>query len=172
MSQILQKLKGGDLRSFGRSEEVVQDILRNPSLFCKVFEGMLNEDPVVRMRSVDALEKVSSKYPKYLKTYKDRLINEVCKIKQQEVRWHVAQMFSYLELNKEEKEKIIKILSSWIDSEKSNIVKVFSMQTLANLAKKDDNIKKKIVKKFEKIMKTGSPAVVNRGNKLLRELKE
>ena len=81
-------------------------------------------------------------------------------------------MFSYLELNKEEREKIIKILSSWIDSEKSNIVKVFSMQTLANLAKKDDNIKKKIVRKFKKIMKTGSPAVVNRGNKLLRELKE
>jgi len=95
MSQVLQKLKGGDLRSIGRSEEVMQDILKNPALFGEVFEGMLNDDPRVRMRSADALEKVSSKHPEYLQPFKNWLINEIAKIKQQEVRWHVAQMFSY-----------------------------------------------------------------------------
>ncbi len=86
MSEILQKLRGGDLRSIGRAEEVVQDILRSPSLFGEVFDGMLNDDPLIRMRSADALEKVSSKHPEYLKPYKTRLISEVSKIKQQEVR--------------------------------------------------------------------------------------
>jgi len=51
MGRILQKLKGGDLRSIGRAEEVVQDILNNPVLFAEVFEGMLDDDPLVRMRS-------------------------------------------------------------------------------------------------------------------------
>ena len=52
MSQILQKLKGGDLRSIGRADEVVQDILENPALFGEVFEGMFNDDPRVRMRRI------------------------------------------------------------------------------------------------------------------------
>jgi len=69
MGRILQKLKGGDLRSIGRAEEVVQDILNNPVLFAEVFEDMLDDDPLVRMRSADALEEVSSRYPEYLQAF-------------------------------------------------------------------------------------------------------
>jgi hypothetical protein len=68
--KILEKLKGGDLRSIGRSEEVVQDILENSTLFKAVFEGLLDDDARIRMRSADVLEKVSSKHPKYLQAFK------------------------------------------------------------------------------------------------------
>jgi len=37
MTDILSKLKGGDLRSKGKSEEVVADILKHPFLFGEVF---------------------------------------------------------------------------------------------------------------------------------------
>ena len=53
MGEVLQKLKGGDLRSIGRAEEVIEDILKNPSLFAEVFEGMLHDDPRVRMRIIN-----------------------------------------------------------------------------------------------------------------------
>ncbi len=172
MSEILQKLRGGDLRSIGRAEEVVQDILRSPSLFGEVFDGMLNDDPLIRMRSADALEKVSSKHPEYLKPYKTRLISEVSKIKQQEVRWHVAQMFSLLEINDRERDRIIKILLSYIDTSESKIVKTFSMQTLADFAKRDDAIRPQIIKILKNLVGTGSPAMKNRGNKLINKLKE
>jgi hypothetical protein len=172
MSQILEKLRGGDLRSIGRANEVVDDILKNPDLFAEVFEGMLNNDPRVRMRSADALEKVSSKHPEYLQSFKTRLIDEVSHIEQQEVRWHVAQMFSYLELNKKEKNSVIQVLFSYIDTTKSNIVKVFSMQTLANLAEEDKRIKTRILKKINEVVKTGSPAAVNRGKKLIDQLEK
>ena len=171
MSEILQKLRGGDLRSIGRAEEVVQDILRSPSLFGEVFDGMLNDDPLIRMRSADALEKVSSKHPEYLKPYKTRLISEVSKIKQQEVRWHVAQMFSRLEINNRERDRIIKILLSYIDTSESKIVKTFSMQTLADLAKRDEAIRPQIIKILKNLVGTGSPAMKNRGNKLIDKLK-
>ena len=58
MNEILHKLQGGDLRSIGRSDEVVQDILNKPSLFKDVFMGILSDDPIVRMRSADAIEKL------------------------------------------------------------------------------------------------------------------
>ena len=167
MSQILQKLKGGDLRSIGRADEVVQDILENPALFGEVFEGMLNDDPRVRMRSADAVEKVSSKHPEYLQPFKDRLINEVSKIRQQEVCWHVAQMFSYLEIDGTEKEQIVSILLSYLDTTKSKIVKVFSIQTLADLAEKDEVLRPVVIRKLEEIMATGSPAMISRAKKLI-----
>ncbi len=172
MSKILQKLTGGDLRSIGRAEEVVEDILKDPDLFAQVFEGISHEDPRIRMRSADALEKVSSKYPEYLQPFKERLIKDVSQIEQKEVRWHVAQMFSYLEYNKKERDTVIKILFSYIDSSKSNIVKVFSMQTSAELAKNDNNIKPMILKKIKQAIKTGSPAVKNRGQKLIELLEK
>jgi len=172
MSRVLQKLKGGDLRSIGRVDEVVQDILRNPTLFEEVFEGVLDDDPIVRMRSADALEKVSSKHPEYLQPFKKRLINEVSKIKQQEVRWHVAQMFSYLEVNERERDQIINILLSYIDTSDSKIVKTFSMQTLADFAGKDKVVRPKILKILEELVKTGSPAMKSRGRKLIKKLEE
>jgi len=170
MSKILQKLRGGDLRSIGRADEVVQDIIDRPSLFKEVFEGMLNDDPVIRMRSADVIEKVSSKYPEYLQPFKSKLINTVSKFEQQEVRWHVAQMFSYIKINKSEQNKIIEILLFYIDNDKSKIVITFSMQTLADLAERDNKIKPEIIKIINKTMMNGSPAIVSRGKRLLNIL--
>jgi hypothetical protein len=170
MSKILQKLRGEDLRSIGKADEVVQDILNDPSLFQEVFEGMLNKDPVIRMRSADAIEKVSAKRPEYLRPFKSKLINQISKIEQQEVRWHTAQMFSYIETSKIERNKIIKILLSYIETDESKIVKTFSMQTLADFAEKDEQIKPRIRNLIKGMIKNGSPAIISRGKKLLKQL--
>ena len=53
---------------------------------------MLHEDSLVRMRAADAAEKISVKCPEYLKPFKKKLLNEIAKSEEQEVRWHVAQM--------------------------------------------------------------------------------
>jgi hypothetical protein len=172
MSQIIGKLIGGDLRSIGRAEEVVQDILQDPKLFGEVFEGLLDDDPRVRMRSADALEKVSSRHPEYLQPFKNRLINEISKIEQQEVRWHVAQMFSYLEVSRTERDEIVRILLSYLDTDKSKIVKVCSMQTLTDFADKDEAIRFPVIGKLREIVEIGSPAMVNRAKKLLARLKK
>jgi len=165
--KILQKLGGGDLRSIGRANEVVQDILQDPALFSEVFVGLRDNDPVIRTRAADALEKVSAKHPEYLQPFKDDLINEISRIQQQEVQWHVAQMFSYLELNKAEKNKVIKILYSYIDTTESNIVKVNCMQTLSVFAERDESLRPEIIKKIKEMMKTGGGAIQAKGRKLL-----
>ena len=170
MSSVLEKLKGGDLRSIGRAKEVVIDILENPTLFGEVFDGMLTDNPIIRMRAADAVEKVSRVHPEYLKPHKQRLIKKVAKIEQQEVRWHVAQMFSYLELEGKGKKEVMSLLFSWLKNSKSNIVKVNSMQTLADLAKKDKNIRPLVIGKIKNTIRTGPPSVVGRGKKLIELL--
>jgi hypothetical protein len=83
----------------------------------------------------------------------------------------VAQMFSYLKVNKSEKEEIIEILFRWTDyNNRSKIVIVNSMDTLANLAKTDDTMKTLVLKRIKEIMNNGSPTIINRGKKLIRQL--
>jgi len=170
MTEILKKLIGGDLRSIGNVEEVISDVYKDESLFADVFDGMLSENALIRMRAADAIEKISRIKPAYLQSFKIRLINDVSQVEQQEVRWHVAQMLPRLELEKEEIPQIFNLLIHWIEISNSRIVKVNSLQALADMAEKYTDLKPLVINKVEEIITSGSPAMVSRGKILIRKL--
>lgn len=169
-AEIAGMLRGGDRRSIGKSEEVVAEVLADARLFGALFECMLDGDPLVRMRAADATQKITAMRLDFLQPYKARLINRVAKVEQQEVRWHVAQLFSRLELNKADRRAVVLILSEYL-GDKSRIVKTFSMQALADIAAQDKPLRPSITKQLEKLTKEGSPAMQSRGKKLLDQLK-
>lgn len=171
MNPVLPKLTGGDLRSIGRSDEVAAEVLTEPSLFGPLFEGFFHPDPLVRMRSADAIEKITRQHPEYLQPYKTQLIQQVSQIKQQEVCWHVAQLFSRLELTSAERGAVLQVLSTYL-THPSKIVKTFAMQALADLAVQDASLRPGIIDQLEKLTATGSPAMQSRGRKLLAQLKK
>ena len=170
MNQIIEKLQGGDLRSKGRSDEVVKEVFDNPRLFGLVVDGMIYDDPVVRMRASDAVEKITRKRPEYLVPHKSRLITMVSQIDQQEVRWHMALILPRLQLTEQEREKVFEILLSYLD-DKSKIVKTFAMQGLADIAEQDRTYLTRVVGLMEELIETGSPAMKSRGKKLLAHLR-
>jgi hypothetical protein len=170
MKTLLEKLKGGDRRSLGKVNEVVAEVLESPPLFATLFDGMLHADPVVAMRAADAVEKITVKHPEYLRPYKKKIIAQIAMVEQQEVRWHVAQLFSRLEWTAAERRIIVKILYEYLN-DKSKIVKTFSMQALAALAAQDKNLLPAIQSKIEEMTRSGSPAMQSRGRKLLAQMK-
>jgi hypothetical protein len=170
MDDILHKLAGHDRRSIGRVNEVVEDVLHDPTLFEVVFNGMLSHDPVIRMRCADAVEKITVQHPGYVQPFKTKLIHQVARSGQQEVRWHVAQMVPRLDLNAEERELVVAILLDYL-SDRSKIVKTFSMQALADLAGEDAHLRERLIPLFKELTETGSPAVKSRGRKLLTKLR-
>ena len=169
MDEILKKLKGGDRRSIGKSNEVVAEGLADPGLFGSLFDGMLDDDPLIRMRCADAVEKITVHHPEYLRPHKTKLIRQAAKIDQQEVRWHVAQLFSRLELTRKERHAAVAILSDYLKDE-SKIVKAFSMQALADMAEQNAELREPIIRQLEELTRTGSPAMQSRGRKLLAKL--
>lgn len=169
MKSIVDELAGGDRQSIGRTNEVVADVLKNPSLFSEVFNWILSDDPLIRMRSADAAEKITAKRPEYLQDYKRTLIYKVAKIDQQEVRWHFAQMLPRLALSKRESEVVVKILMSYL-LDKSSIVRTFSMQALADIAAKQESLRPQVVRLLKRLTKTGTPAMRSRGRKLLEKI--
>lgn len=144
-------------------------MLHDPSLFGEVFQGMLSDDPLIRMRAADAIEKVTVRYPNYLYPYKELLIQQVAKSEQQEVRWHVAQLIPRLQLNQQERLMLFEVLCTYLTAA-SNIVKTFSMQALADLAEQDSSLRQEVIRLLEAQTKRGSPVVKNRGNKLVQKL--
>ena len=170
MNKIREELAGGDRRSIGRANKVAAQVLEDATLFGSVFEGLLSDDPVLRMRCADVIEKVTRAHPEFLAPYKRRLLREIAKIDQQEVRWHVAQVFPMLGMTRAERRAAVEILTGYLE-DKSKIVKTFSMQALADIAEQDATLKPAITAQLEFLTGTGSPAMKSRGRKLLARLK-
>jgi len=170
ISNILKKLRGGDLRTIGRSDEVAREISANPRLFAQVVAATLDPNPVIRMRAADAIEKASARSPKLLQSHKRIILNKISAIAQQEVRWHVAQILPRLQLTPKERDHAVAILFDYLE-DKSSIVKTFSMHSLADLAQHDSRLRKRVLPILQFLTENGTPAMRARGRKLLKTLK-
>ena len=168
---IVEQLRGGDRRSIGRVAAVVEAILAEPRLFAALFEALTHDDPVVRMRAADAAEKVSGRRPELLLPYKDRLLGDVARIPQQEVRWHVAQMLPRLPLSAAERGAAVALLTGYLQ-DSSAIVRTCALQGLADLAQDDQRLRERLVVLLQDLTRTGSPAMKSRGRMFLTALGE
>jgi hypothetical protein len=168
MLNVYDLLKGNDLRSIGKANEVVKLVTSDPKLFDEVFNGLFHEDKVIRARCADAVEKVGRKYPEFIQKKKSIIFNNLHKFEQKEVRWHIAVILGYIQLTKKELEKAVEILFKWLNEEESIIVKVMCMQTLADLSLEYKSLKKSVQDEVQKHMINGAPAIIARGKKLLK----
>lgn len=171
MNPVIRKLKEGDLRQKGKSEEVVADVLKKPQLFRDLVAGILDTEPGVRMRASDAIEKITRLRPEFLQPYKSDFINVFARNSQKEIRWHLAQILPRLALTKKERQQVFEILVSFLDDD-SRIVKTFAMQGLADIAEMDRSYLPRVVRIVEDLMSSGIPAIQSRGRKLLPRLTE
>jgi hypothetical protein len=163
------KLGDGDRRSIGRSNEVVADILADPTLFDLIFDAIGSDDPLIGMRAADAVEKVTVRRPELLRPHKGRLLTEFVFIPQQEVRWHVAQMLPRLSLSPLERRQAAEIVESYLD-DRSGIVRTCAMQALAELAADDADLRARVVPLLRRLTRDGTPAMRARGRRLLADL--
>jgi hypothetical protein len=130
---------------------------------------MHHADELIRMRAADAVEKLTVTNPEWLRPFKVRLIKLAARVKQQELRWHLAQLLPRLELSKRDRVMVVSVLRSYLKDE-SRIVKTFAMQSLADLAKQDPRLAESIRPLISSLIRTGSPSMKSRGRKLLLQL--
>jgi hypothetical protein len=169
MPALLQRLSGGDRRSIGCSNEVVEEVLCDRRLLSDLFCGLLESDPLVRMRAADAIEKIGARRPELLQPFKATLLRLAAESEQAEVRWHIAQMLPRLELTPPEQAGAIRILIGDL-TDRSSIVKTCAMQALAEFAERDESLRPQIGALLEELVQTGTSAMKSRGKRLLKEL--
>ena len=173
MHAILKKLSGGDRRSIGRSNEIAADVLvrpaQSPRLLKVLIGALTSPDEVLRMRSADAVEKITMQRPELLQPFKKNLLSLAGTITQKEVRWHLAILIPRLKLTATERAVSVEILFDYL-RDKSSIVKIFAMQSLADLASTDQKLKSQIRPLLEELTQIGTPAMRARGRKILPKL--
>ena len=167
---IRELLSGGDLRSVGRVDEVVEFVGNDPGRFSELMTGLSDARPVVRMRSADAMEKVTRRHPELLQAHQTSLFQLLHRATQQEVRWHLAQLMPRMTWTEEEASGIVHVLTGWIDTESSVIVIINALQAMFDLSAVHPRFRDELKALLESQRETGSPAVKTRSKKLLQKL--
>lgn len=163
---IVRKLEGGDRRSLGRAPEIVAEAIDDPDLFKALVSCLLSDDPLVRMRAADAMEKVSARHPEYLQSHKGFLIGQAAESAQKEVRWHLAQMLPRLALSPKEARQVVALMIRYFE-DASSIVKTNAMQALADLAGSHPALRPSVMLHLRELTAIGTPAMKARGRMLL-----
>jgi hypothetical protein len=169
--KIADMLRGADRRSIGRSNEVVQLVLRRPEHFPELIKCLWSEDPVLRLRAADAAEKASAVRPELMARYKLALLGLLSEAVQIELRWHLALMVPRLPLIAKERQRAAATLRRYLD-DRSSIVKTFALQGLTDLARNDPGLRRQVRELLEESVRSGTAAMKARARKLLKVLQD
>jgi len=162
---------GGESNSLGRTTEVIELVLSDQSRLDELYGCIFNEGAWVRMRAVDAFEKVCREHPDWILSYIDRFADDLLTSAQPSIQWHLAQIYRQVELTDEQK----KIAISWLMDRLSTtdvdwIVSANTMDTLVYFTK-DGSFPKAELTTLIKIQQLHkSKSVVKRADRLLTEL--
>ena len=86
-------LTGGHPNSLGRTVEVVEKVLANPTRMEELFACYRSTDEVVRLRTSNAIRRVQGERPDLIVPFFDRLIDEIGALDQASAQWTLAKLF-------------------------------------------------------------------------------
>ncbi len=168
MKNFEDLLKGGDLRSIGRTNEVVKEI-NSEHDFDLLFNGLFHTERTVVMRTADAIEKITIKRPALLNKYKKKLLELCFNVKYIELKWHLALLVSRLKLTSTETERVWLLLTQWAtDRLESKIVRVNSVQALFELSQINSELTDRFTRTVNQIIQENIPSLNARIRKLKR----
>lgn len=163
---LLQQLSGGDLRSIGQADSVVVEASRSEAVIAWLFEMLAaTEEPVVRMRAADALEKVARRNPAVLTPRLDTLLALLAQLQPKEIRWHLLQMAGRADWRPEQHAAVLEAVSSCFD-DNSSIVKTSALQCLFDLRDRGQDFKRQADMALHQARVSGSPAIRARAKRL------
>jgi hypothetical protein len=166
---ILAHLEGGDRRSIGRANQVADMVSGDLRLFPALIAGMWSDNPLVRMRAADAVEKLTRKHRELLQPFKNELLGLMTRTQEQELRWHLAAMVPRLKLNSKERKASITSFNGYL-KDRSSIVKTFALQGLAELSQDEPGMRPRVIETLREAARNGTPAMKARSRKLLLQL--
>lgn len=167
-SAILAMLSSADRASVDRCTEVAAEVLANPPLFKGIVRALCSVDPLIRVRAAEAAEKITQHNPGLLQPHRKTLLR-IAGIDEKEFRAHVAPLFSRISWTHAERNAVVHILQEYL-KDKSSAVRISALQAMADQAAQDRKIRNGIVKQIRILAETGTPAMRNRGKKLLERL--
>ena len=161
MKLLIDRLKGGDIRSDGEANDVAADVLNHPILFEHLYAGLAEPDDVVRGRSAHALEQVSRSKPELLLPYLDKLAAQSAEDPLPMVRWHLAMIFANLAVFEEQIEPLSSALFRLLD-DSSVFVKNWAISSLTIIGRRYPSLRAKVTEEIKALRNESGKAIQSR----------
>ncbi len=129
MNELLRMLGGGDLRSEGRAADVAAQVIDDPDRLPALAEGLSFDDKLIRARTCMSMEVMSRTHPELLEPLVAVLIRTAEQEKVAQARWHLAEIFGNVPLDRKQTERVVPILLEYLE-DKSKIVTYCAAQAL------------------------------------------
>ena len=165
-------LTGGHPNSLGRTIEVVEIVLNDPSRLVDLFSCYFSDDEVVRLRVSNAMKRVCREKPEWLIPFIDDFLDEISKISQASTQWTLADLFRMLwasmtQIQQERAKELLKNnLTTWNDW----IVLNSTMQALSDWSMDDEALRNWLIPKLETLQSDVRRSVSGRAKKMLVKL--
>ncbi|NCR77592.1 MULTISPECIES: hypothetical protein [unclassified Microcystis] len=166
-------LTGGHPNSLGNTVQVVNLVLSNPTKLSDLYSCYFSNDEVVRLRTSNAIKRISREKPEWLVSYIDKFISEISLIDQASTQWTLADLFKTLEsfMSEVQKDKAKIILKRNLVTYTDWIVLNNSMETLAHWSKTDVILKQWLFPHLERLSNDHRKSVAGRAKKIQERLK-
>lgn len=165
-------LTGGHPNSLGRTLEVVEIVLSDRDRLDELYRCYFSADEVVRLRTSNAMKRVSREQPEWLVPYIDQLLTEISEIDQASTQWTLAQLFQTLApwMSKAQLESARAILKRNLTAMKDWIVLNLTMQTLAEWAETDPALREWLLPHLDRLSQDGRKSVAKTAKRMIAAL--
>lgn len=166
------RLTGGHPNSLGDTIAVVDDILEHSKKLTELIACYESTDEVVRLRTSNALKRITKEHPEWLVPHIQHLLERVSKINQASTKWTLANLFEMLErfMTVEQKNQAIEVMKHNLATHTDWIVLKNTSQTLGAWAKKDASLKKWLIPHLERLIGDERRTVSGAAKKYLKAL--
>lgn len=166
MILLSDRLSGGDRRSTGDADAVAMLVARHPERFDELWDCLANDDPLVRMRAADALEKCTRADPAPLQPRRRALLSGALDDGTKEVRWHLIAMMSRLVLSEDEAAAFAEDLRLYLQRDPSRIVRVAALQAAFDLSSRHPTLNRRLDAMLRLAEASGVASLASRARKL------
>lgn len=164
-------LEGGKKNSLGRADEVIEQVLANPERLEELYQTIVvDDDAWVRMRAVDAFEKICRQHTEWIEPYIDRIQKDLSHSTQASIQWHIAEIYTQVALSDAQKAQALDWLKERLATVDVDwIVAGNSMNALVYFAKKGDVPESDLLRLLNVQLGHKSGAIVKKAGKLIAE---
>ena len=166
MNDFTRWLAEGDLTSDGRSNEVVEIVLKSPAQIDNLIACLASDNPVVRGHAADAMEKIGREKPEIFLPYAHRLLTAAEEDPVDMVQWHLAMLFGHLTLFEELIDPMLAALIELLHKDNA-YAKTWAMTSLCIIARLYTEYQARIVGEISNYKSIDMPSVRNRAEKSL-----
>jgi HEAT repeat protein len=164
-----EMLSGGHPNSLGRTVEVVDHVIGDRSRLDELLACYQSQDPVVRLRTSNAIKRIEAQRHDWLVPLIDRLLDDVGAVDQASAQWTLAQLLLRLgpDLSPAQRTRAVSLLQANLEHQTDWIVLNTTMETLHEWSLTNPDLRAWLEPHLRRLTGDSRKSVRGKANKLL-----